>query len=352
MPIPNGHARNASEGRIQPTRSIRHVLVCLDGSSLSEASLPHARYVADAFGSRITLLHVMPSLDEEQRPSRPDALGWEISRREAEQYLMGIRVALEQQGRRAEPAAIELTQGRPAERIVTIARELDADLLVLATHGEGGLRSSNLGSTAHGVLAVASSSVLVVPSTLSSSPSALARHIMVALDGSVRTECVLPPVVNLSRANGASVLLVHVVDEPQSTAVLSSSEDLALARSLADKLETSAARYLSRLRSQLLSEVSRVETLVLRRADQRRGLLEVAGDRGIDLLVLAAHGTTCDAEHSFGSVASYMLAHARLPLLVLQDLPSTEREGLRPGDGNGAPSGARASFSARSLERN
>ena len=147
---------------------------------------------------------------------------------------------------------------------------------------------------------------------------------MVALDGSLRTECVLPSVVHLSRTHRASVLLVHVVSEPEGTSMLSSSDDLALARSLVSKLEAAGERYLSRLRNQLLSEVSRVETLVFKRSDQRRALLEVARDERVDLLVLAAHGATCDAEDPFGSVALHALGHAGLPLLVLQDLPSFE----------------------------
>ena len=55
-----------SESRTQPARSIRHVLVCLDRSRQSELCLRHAQFVADAFDARITLLHVIPSLEDEQ----------------------------------------------------------------------------------------------------------------------------------------------------------------------------------------------------------------------------------------------------------------------------------------------
>src|SRR5689334_15992346 len=67
---------------------IRHVLVCLDRSALAEASLSHARFVADAFNAKMTLLHVLASPEGEQPPSRPDALEWELTRREAQQYLI------------------------------------------------------------------------------------------------------------------------------------------------------------------------------------------------------------------------------------------------------------------------
>jgi nucleotide-binding universal stress UspA family protein len=330
---------------------MRHVLVCLDRSALSEASLPYARFVADAFGAKITLLHVMPSPTDEQVPSRPDPLGWEIGRREAEEYLTRMQDQLVLEGTAREQTATELTQGRPAERIVTLARELGADLTVLASHGEGGRGAWNLGSTAQQVLALAPSSVFVAP-VLAPGRNIPAKRIMVPLDGSLRTECVLPPVAQLARAHAAEILLVHVVAEPRPTAVLSNAEDLELARSLATHLQGEAERYLSRLKKQLIPEVSRVSTLVLRRADERRALLEAAETEHADLLVLAAHGTTCDTERPFGSVAAYVLAHGRLPLLVLQDLPPTERESRHPAKGNGTQSGARACLGARSLEGN
>jgi nucleotide-binding universal stress UspA family protein len=110
---------------------------------------------------------------------------------------------------------------------VTLARELAADLTVIATHGEGGLGAWNLGSTAQQVLALAPSAVLVVPARASQQRSASVKRIMVPLDGSLRTECVLPPVAQLARVHGVGSA-VHVVTEPQ-PAVLSTAEDPALA---------------------------------------------------------------------------------------------------------------------------
>jgi nucleotide-binding universal stress UspA family protein len=337
---------------IHPThaRGMQHVLVCLDRSQLSETCLPHARFVADAFGAKITLLHVMASPAEEQPPSCPDPLGWELTRREASEYLVHVQDLLVAGGFVREQTAMEVTQGRPAERIVTLARELAADLTVIATHGEGGLGAWNLGSTAQQVLALAPSSVLVVPPRASQRQNASVKRIMVPLDGSIRTECVLPLVAQLARVHGVEILLVHVVTEPQPTAVLSTAEDLALARSLATNLEREAERYLARIRSWLATETSRVTTRVLRRTDERRALLEAAEDGQADLLVLAAHGASCDTERPFGTVAAHMLAHGKLPLLILQDLTETERVSSRPPRRESAVSGTRGSFGARALE--
>ena len=318
---------SASQAR---EHGIRHVLVCLDRSRLAETCLPHARFIADAFDARLTLLHVLASPEGDQPSTRPDALDWELTRREAEQYLTDIQVKLEGEGVARQRVATEVTQGRPAERIVNLARTIGADLTLLSSHGEGGVGPWNLGSTTQQVLSLAPSSVFVAPPDSGACWNVPAKRIVVAVDGSLRTQSVLPEVAQLARFHGAQVLLVHVVPEPKPTAILSTEQDLELARSLAARLQVGAEKYLSQVRQRLFAEVRSVDTLVLRDASERRALLEVTAQRQADLLVLAAHGATCDAERPFGSVAAYALSHARLPLLVLQDLPARERESYRP----------------------
>jgi hypothetical protein len=64
--------------------------------------------------------------------------------------------------------------------------------------------------------------------------------------------------------------------------------------------------------------------LVLRHADERQSLLELTQREKIDLVVLSAHGSTCNPSRTFGSVAAHMLTDSAVPLLVLQDLPESE----------------------------
>jgi nucleotide-binding universal stress UspA family protein len=140
----------------------------------------------------------------------------------------------------------------------------------------------------------------------------------------------LPTAKRIANAHGAELVLVHVVDEPQATAVLRTAEDLDLARELATRLESSAQRYLDHIRDQLARDGASVRALVIRRLDGQQALLELAQKEQIDLVVLSAHGTTCNAAHPFGSVTAHLLAHSVVPLLVLQDLPEPETQ--RSGD--------------------
>jgi nucleotide-binding universal stress UspA family protein len=302
--------------------AIRRILVCVDRSSFSEACLPYAVAISRSLGSAITLLHVMQPRGEQSGLHSTDVLDWEISSQEANAYLERLqREGTEESGRRVDT---RLEQGHPAERITSVAREIDADITVLGSHGERGVTAWTMGSTALQVLAVTRGSVLVVRSNPETATNVSPKRILVPLDGSLRSESVLPTAVRIAGEHGAEMLLVFVVLEPVPTAVLRAPEDLGVARELAARLERGGARYLEGLRSQLEREGAAVRTLVLRSADEKQALLELSQKERCDLLVLSAHGSTCNPSLTNGSVTAHLLTHSTIPLLVVQDLRDAE----------------------------
>ena len=208
---------------------MRHILVCLDLSPCSEACLPHAIALARVFGSRVTLLHVMQPADEHAGGRITDPLGWEVSRREATAYLDSLATDASKTWDLAVDS--KLAQGRPAERITAIAHDIGADLTVIASHGEGGVAEWNLGGTAQQLLAVSRGSVLVARAASPAKGAFTPERILVPLDGSTRTESVLPTVARIADAYGAELLLAHVVVEPLPTAVLHAATSTWRARS-------------------------------------------------------------------------------------------------------------------------
>ncbi len=300
--------------------SIGHVLVCLDRSAAADESLPCARFVAEAFGSRITLLHVMPSPPGGKEAVRADALDWQLALREAEHYLSRVRDAV---GVAPRGTVTRLVQGSPPEQIVAMARETGVDLTIMTSRGEGGRSANDLGSVAQRVLALAGGSVLLLP------PNSVAcvppRRILVPLDGSLRSESVLPIVTQLAQHHAAEIMLVHVVTDPTSSAVLSNGDDMQLAMSLSARKADNAEEYLALMRARLLPQTPAVTTLVVRRCSDRQSLLDLSVEHGVDMVALTAHGSTCNPDRAFGSVATYLLAHAPLPILVLQDMPRALR---------------------------
>ncbi len=324
----------------------RHILACVDRSAVSEACVPCAVSLAKTFGGVVTLVHVMHAQHERLGPRTHDALSWEIARQEAQSYLERIaKDASEALGR---PVDVRLEQGHPAERIVDLAAEIGADLTVLGSHGEGGITSWALGTTAQQLLMIARTSVFIAHSAAVARTSVTPKHILVPLDGSARSESVLPAVTRIAKAHSADISLVHAVQEPLATALLDTAEDMELAQTLASRLESAAKRYLEQLQGRLKHEGLLVNAIVIRHTSERQGLLEVSQEEQADLIVLSAHGAACDPARSFGGVATYLLTHSRVPLLVLQDLTGHELHRDRGADMYPAPPPRRSGIAADS----
>jgi nucleotide-binding universal stress UspA family protein len=299
----------------EPLAQWRRILVCLDGSSDSEGCIPHAERMAIAWGSAITLVQVLESGDPHS--STPcNVVDWELSRQEAQGYLDRAGASIS----RALNCDVDvrLEQGRPADRIVHVASELAACLVVIGSRGEGESSPDTLGTTALQILSMSRRSVFIAHSSPGSGTSA-PKRVVVPLDGSARAESVLPIAVRLASADAAELLLVHVVQEPIPTALLSSGDDLKLAQELASRLERNARKYLERLREQL-HQVPSVRVTVARHESPRQCLLEIVENRELTLLVLAAHGAGRGSSQAFGSATTYLVNHSHVPLFLVQDL--------------------------------
>jgi len=186
--------------------------------------LPLAAHLAQMDRARMTLLHVIETLPDSPDVHATDALEWEIVRQEARSYLSHLAEGIQDLGVAAET---EVAEGSAAHGIAALAAELEADLLVLSTYGEGGTGAWTLGGTAEKILALARGALLIVPASAGQpAPRVPLRRILVPLDGSLRGESVLPTVLRLARADEAEIVIAHAVPDPIRTEVLSTPEDL------------------------------------------------------------------------------------------------------------------------------
>jgi nucleotide-binding universal stress UspA family protein len=302
--------------------TIRHVLVPLDGSSLAECALSWAVAVAQALAARVTLLRVVETPAVSIATSHHhDAVDWQMRRVEAQSQL--TRIDRDLKARRL-TSAVELLEGRPAEKIIDFARAQGVDLVVLSSHGEGGLTGWTLSSTVLMVVARIHSSVLVVPAHAAQGQrigDVRMRRLLVPLDCSPRAECVLPLAAALARAHDAEMILAHVVPEPEMPRRLSpSAEDLAVVSRLTERNQLEAERYLGELRARLVEGGVRVGTRIVVASRRAHAIRAMADEVDVDLVLVCAHGQTGDAGERYGSVAGRLLERGGRPILVLQDL--------------------------------
>jgi nucleotide-binding universal stress UspA family protein len=140
------------------------ILVSLDGSDLSEQILPYALEQAKRFRSRVVFIRVVTDLPIYSSPGDPRVVVEQLDRiprakREAESYLYSVAKPFWDAGLEAECVAV---QGSPEETIVRYAEENGVNLIMLATHGAGGLGRALVGSVADHVLRQSRMPVLAV----------------------------------------------------------------------------------------------------------------------------------------------------------------------------------------------
>jgi nucleotide-binding universal stress UspA family protein len=151
------------------------ILVPLDGSELGERGLRQAEELARALGATMHLLQVIsrhlefetihgggmqvtPQLFEYSREQAERVINAQIAR--GQEYLKRLAAQIKESGVGVETA---LREGAASEKILEYAAEQDVDLIVMSTHGYGGLRRLLLGSVTDKVVRSSEVPVLVVP---------------------------------------------------------------------------------------------------------------------------------------------------------------------------------------------
>lgn len=141
----------------------KKVLVPLDGSGWSARALPHAVDLARTNGAELILLHVFrpPASEYTDQIALAGQEGQIQQMREAmKQYLIGVRTEL-----RAEDLVVrcQVIEGMGiASLICDYIRDEGVDLVVMSTHGRGGIRRFLFGSVTQQVMEGTEAPVLLI----------------------------------------------------------------------------------------------------------------------------------------------------------------------------------------------
>ena len=139
-------------------------------------------------------------------------------------------------------------------------------------------------------------------------------RILVPTDFSDDAEAALEYALGLAQTFGASVHLLHVVDDPFAAGVWSSGLYAAEIAGLQATLVRDAEQRLQRTVPPTTVGV----TSEVRIGHPPRQIVDVARERGIDLIVMGTHGRTGLAHIVMGSVAERVVRLAPCPVLTLR----------------------------------
>jgi nucleotide-binding universal stress UspA family protein len=298
---------------------LRSILVPLDGSELAEQALPIASSLAQRGGGklRLALVHQLAAMPVDL-PGRKTFVAADLATRKAERaYLRRVQARLRQSGIRLS-SAVTLT-GPVAPALVTYVRELGIDLVIMATHGRGGVRRAWLGSVADHLIRHLEVPVLLVRAqdarAARERPPEGAR-ILVPLDGSPLAEEALTPAATLARVDDAELSLLQVVYP----VLLGSDPALpvpsAYDAELTTAMRTQAQDYLDSLAERLRSDGLRVSTAAVVGWSAADTILEAARPDRVTMVALATHGRGGLRRFALGSVADKLVRAGDVPTLV------------------------------------
>ena len=274
----------------------RRIMVPLDGSELAERALPCAEQLAVLGDATLHLVRVVePPAEMTWMPGplyvalRAYADPVERAMEEAATYLNGLCTNLAARGVRN---AVAVPCGPAAATLLDYEREAAVDLVVMCSHGYGGLVRFALGSVAMHVLRHGAAPVLLMRAL--DGPVSL-QHAVVPLDGSARAEKALRILHELAGPVVREVTLLRVIAAPDEG--------------------PAAERYLDEV-AQRLHGMGLVCERRVARGDPAQVIIDVAGTD--KLVVMATHGRSALTRWALGSVADRVARHGAAAVLLVR----------------------------------
>lgn len=288
----------------------RRIMVPLDGSPFSERALPLAVALAHRSGAELRLVHVMVPFGNrvfiEAEGGDPD-------------YLAGLAGEItEESGVRT--VAVRRVGRQVVGELSYYSAEEGIDLVVMATHGWGGLQRAWLGSVTDGLVREARVPVVAFRPRPEEAPRLDGKEIeeiLIPLDGSAVSESVVTEALRLG-GRGARYTLARVIPVGPPSTSISGTIELAYRQELLDALRTGAEQYLADEAARLRGEGYQVRTEVLMHPQPAWAILDRATETGVDLIAMGTHGRGTLGRLALGSVTDKVLRGAEVPVLVVR----------------------------------
>ena len=293
------------------------ILIPVDRSPFAERAVPHAVAIARKTGAQlhIVMVHALIGLDVVPRaPVTVETQFEHEIEREEKAYLDALAARIhDEHGLRVRTALLDGTVSRAIEGYI---REHAVGLVVMSTHGHGGLRRAWLGSVADRLVRHINVPLLLIrPSGDAPPRSASHFRVLVAMDGSPIAEAALEHATSLFGSGAHATLLRVVVPPlgPQSPYIPDAArlniEDVehetALAQQyIATKMDLVRDRWLG------------VRTRVIASYHAADAILRAARTNEADLVVLGTHGRGPFVRAILGSVADKVVRGSDVPVLV------------------------------------
>jgi len=304
---------------------IRRILCPIDFSDFSRRALDHAIAIAQWYESTVTALYVFtpaPVAAYATGPIALEPLG--LTAEDRRQMLADARHFVDEQTPAGFPVEAVIREGSPVTEILDQAASMNADLLVIGTHGRSGFERLFLGSVTERVLRKAGCPVLTVPCRLPDAVPARPvcyKRILCAVDFSDSSLHALNYALSVAQEADGQLTVLHVVSHEFDNAMDAAATVLAGDRMTVDDFKRQREDALrQRLQSSIPEAVAAYCTVdsMMPHGKPWREILRVASERQSDLIVMGVQGRGAADLFLFGSTAQHVVRESTCPVLTLR----------------------------------
>lgn len=303
-----------------PSTPFERILVPTDFSGFSTRALRHALGLARRFNSRLKVVHVIQAaypVGEAMQAGAPWNL-FDEARSAAEVDLRAFMASAREAGIEYE---MEIREGSSWREILASAREMNADLVVMGTHGRTGAERFLLGSVAEKLVHRLSCPVMTVrheEGRVWETPG-LVRRILCATDFSDNSDRAFQLALALSASLGARVTLLHAMEHLPDLGAARYRMVVPDVEPLLKEIERATAERLAKTVDTLRNGFVDVDvTARLGAGRAYKEIIRAADDEKADLIVIGAQGHGVVEHLLSGSNAQHVIRGANCAVLTVR----------------------------------
>ncbi|MFN8396793.1 MAG: universal stress protein [Bacteroidia bacterium] len=271
------------------------VLFPIDFEETSLKAYPTVEYLAKLYDAEIFLIHVLepPAAAARIFSSFDEAEGRKHTNAQMDKFIK----------EKGNPSIIYnkiVKVGKPWKCIIEAATELNANIIIMGTHGASGLGEIFAGTNAARVISTAPCPVITLQVQ---QPNPGFTKILLPIDLTRETGEKLELGVEFAKNYSASLVIVSI-------------------------LQSRSERDKERLQNRLTKAVEHVKkqgvevdsTMLVAKGDVSKVLLDFAGEAGVDLIMIMTQqeGTGGLRSNVFGTDAVHVVNHSKIPILSIK----------------------------------
>lgn len=277
-----------SSAQFCPVAKLEKLLIATDRSEFSEGAIREAINFAKKCSSSLYIISVMETNPEYETIG---ANVFQKEEEEATEYLESVKTRASQDGLYCQ--CILLHGDEPSRLIVDAAAEKMVDMIIMGRRGRKGLMKVLMGSVTAKVIGHAPCKVLVVPRAARIEY----RNLLVAADGSEHSIAAASEAIGIAKRCGSNIIAVSVGH---------SEGELADATTNVGRVVEMAEK--DGIPVQALTPIGKPHDIIV----------ETAGGRAVDLIVMGTYGETGLRKILLGSTTEKVIGHAACAVLVVK----------------------------------